>query len=130
MSVNVVGSPPFTFTDFAPFYTYIIRKKICTLNFKISFTVSDGAVIDLIRIPLPVGVVKDITDGESYSNYGSFFLTAPLATSDYGSGRVKSIGDGSEGQTFELRRSESGKDFTIDTSSVVTLEGFITFKVV
>jgi len=130
MTVDVVSSGPFAFTGFTSFYTYLIRKKICTLNFKISFTVSDGAVVDLIRIPLPTGVVKDITDGENYSNYGTFYLTAPLATTNYSTGRIKSIGDGTEGQTFELRRSEQGKDFTLETSSVVTLEGFITFKVV
>lgn len=130
MSVNVTGAGPFTFTAFAPFYSYVIKNKICTLNFNITFDVSDGADIDLIRIPLPTGVIKDITDGESYSNYGIFFFKALPSTSDYGSGIIQSIGDGSEGQTLELRRSESGNILSISTGASVSLKGTISFKVV
>lgn len=130
MSVNVTGAGPFTFTAFAPFYSYVIKNKICTLNFNITFDVFDGADIDLIRIPLPTGVIKDITDGESYSNYGIFFFKALPSTSDYGSGIIQSIGDGSEGQTLELRRSESGNILSISTGASVSLKGIISFKVV
>lgn len=130
MSVNVTGSAPFAFTSFVPYYSYIIKNKICVLNFNITFDVSDGADIDLIRIPLPLGVVKSTSDGENYSNYGVFFLKAIPSTSDYGSGIVQSIGDGSEGQTLELRRSESGNIFSISTGASVSLKGNISFKVV
>jgi hypothetical protein len=123
---NVSGTFGYTTDVYA--YSYYILHNICHLSFKITFTVSGaGATIDKLRIPLPTGISKATTGGETYSQRGTWAWKAPTGTTDYAMGLVYANDDGTEGQRLVLYRSEGGDDEI--TASVVATEvtGFISF---
>ncbi len=107
-------------------YSYYILHNICHLSFKITFIVSTGGVIDKIRIPLPLGLTKATTGGETYSQRGAFWWKAVGGTTDYTSGYINANDDGTEGQRLVCIRNDSTKDITASTVAT-ELRGFISF---
>jgi hypothetical protein len=107
-------------------YSYYILHNICHLSFKISFTVSTGGVIDKIRIPLPLGITKATTGGETYSQRGSWIWRAVGGTTNYTIGYINANDDGTEGQRLVCYRGDAGIDITASTVATVLI-GNISF---
>lgn len=129
ITVNVTSGGPFTYSTDTYSYTYHIANGICHLNFKISFTVTGGAVVDKIRIPLPTGVTKNTTLTEAQSYRGMASFSAAGGTTNYVYLQVNSNDDGTEGQRLVLTRYSDG-DTSITMSVVATtIRGSIEFPI-
>lgn len=126
ITVSTVSGGPWTYNTDVYRYTYYILHNILHLSFKITFTVTGGAVIDKIRIPLPLGITKTTARLEAYSMRGTFSFIAVGGTTDYAVGYINEIDDGTEGQRLVCIRNDGAKNIT--SSTVATeLRGQISF---
>lgn len=126
ITVSTVSGGPWTYNTDVYAYSYYILHNICHLSFKITFTVTGGAVIDKIRIPLPLGLTKATTGAETYSQRGAFWWKAVGGTTDYTSGYVNANDDGTEGQRLVCIRNDSAVNITSSTVATVLI-GHISF---
>lgn len=115
ITVNVVSGGPWTYNTDVYRYSYYILHNICHLSFKITFTVTSGAVIDKIRVPLPTGISKATTGGEPYSQRGIFAWKAAGGTTDYAMGYCNINDDGTEGNRIVCYRNDGSKNITSST---------------
>lgn len=127
IQVNIVSAGPFAYNNDLYFYSYYITNRICHLSFKVTFDITDGAVIDRVDIPLPLGIVKSTALGENYAMRGTCKFINPLATTSYFHGTVYSDFGGAEGQRISCFRDESTTDITWGTTTSVTMRGQISF---
>lgn len=127
IQVSIVGSGPFTYNNDIYKYSYYIDRGLCHLSFKIIFDITDGAVIDRIDVPLPVGIVKSTTATENFAFRGICKFQVPTATSNYGDGTVYSDFGGAEGQRVSIIRNMQTEDITWETGTTATLRGQICF---
>lgn len=133
LDVNITAGGPFAYSGLITNYSYRIIGKRCELDFNIVATITDGATVDQIKIPLPAGIVKNTTLNKKYSARGTCAYIAPSSTTDYVACYVNAIDDGTEGQRLVIRRAEgSAGAVTMDvsTSSTLTLKGHICFQIV
>lgn len=126
ITVSTVSGGPWAYNTDVYAYSYYILHNICHLSFKITFTVTTGAVIDKIRIPLPLGLSKATTGAETYSQRGAFWWKAVGGTTDYTSGFINANDDGTEGQRLVCIRNDSAVNITSSTVATV-LVGHISF---
>ena len=128
---TVTASSAITITGLTNYYSYYIDKNICHLDFDIEFTVTSGAVISYIRIPLPTGITKKITGTSArYTQKGHAIIIAPTGTTNYTNLYVNSCDDVTDGQYLQIKRSSEGDtDITLSTVST-TLRGHISFRIV
>jgi|ERR1700751_472701 len=133
LDVNITAGGPFAYTGLITNYSYRIIGNRCELDFNIVATITDGATVDQIKIPLPVGITKNTSLNKKYSARGTCAYIAPGSTTDYVSCYVNAIDDGTEGQRLVIRRAEGSAGavtMDISTSSVLTLSGHIDFQIV
>ncbi len=129
IDVNIVGSGPFATSSETYFYSLIRKNGFTEIHFKGVIVVSDGAIVDEIRFPLPNGVVKDTSITEDYALKGSCTFKAPGSTTNYLSLLTMSNGSGAEGQRIVIRRVQDGDtDIQWSTGVTTTIEGMITIK--
>lgn len=119
ITVNTVSGGPWTYNTDVYKYAYYILHNICYLSFKITLSVTAGAVVDKIRVPLPLGLSKATTGGEPFSQRGLFIWKAPTGTTDYAMGYCNINDDGTEGNRIVCYRNDGAKNIT---SSVVATE--------
>lgn len=115
ITVSTVSGGPWTYNTDVYKYSYYILHNICYLSFKITFTVTGGAVIDKIRVPLPTGISKATTGGEPYSQRGLFVWKAVGGTTDYAMGYCNINDDGTEGNRIVCYRNDGSKNITSST---------------
>lgn len=127
IQVDVSGSGPFAYNNDVYKYSYYIERGLCHLSFKIVFDITDGAVIERVDIPLPIGIVKSTTATEAFAMRGICKFEVPTATSNYGSMTAYSDFGGAEGQRISLLRNETTTSLTWETGKTVTLRGQISF---
>lgn len=110
------------------YYTWYRYKGLIFIHFKAVYTMTSGAIVTEIRIPLPQNIVKDTGITENFSFKGTASFKSPGGTSDYAMLQARSNGSGAEGQTIVIRRITEG-DTQLTWSAVnTTIEGEITIK--
>lgn len=129
LDVHITASGPFAYTNLVTNYSYRTIGKRCELDFNVTFDVTDGAVVDQIKIPLPAGIVKNTTLNTKYSARGTCAFIAPASTTSYAACYINSIDDGTEGQRLVIRALQAvSAEISISTSSSVVLQGHIDFQ--
>lgn len=129
ITVDIVASGPFAYDTDSYVYSWYIDKGICFLNFRAIFTVTDGAVVSKINLPLPTGVTKATVLTEAQAFRGTAFFSAPTSVSEYAMLQAKSNDTGSEGQRITLVRTDDIAELSLSTSAVVTISGSIQFPI-
>jgi len=128
IEVNIVSSGPFAYAADSYDYAWYIEKGICFLNFTVTFDVTDGAVVDKIHLPLPVGLTKSLTLTEPQAFRGIASYYAPTSSTDYMLMQVNSNDDGTEGQRITLKRYVNGSvDIGLSTGSTILIKGSVQF---
>lgn len=108
-------------------YNYYIKDGICHISFKAFITLSTGAVVAAINIPLPQNIIKQ-TLSEDYSFKGSASFMSPGGTTNYITLQAFSNGSNSEGQRIVLKRiAEGDTDITWSVQDT-TIQGEIQIK--
>ncbi len=127
--VAVTASSAISYTGLTTYFSYFIRNKVCHLDFDIHLTITSGATVDYIRIPLPENVVKTITGLDArYTTKGAAWFIAPTGTTDFVSCYINGSDDTLDGQYLQIKRASEGD--TITWSAVATiLKGHIEFQV-
>lgn len=127
IQADVSASGPFVAAITNSYFRYEIDKGICHLDFKFILTMTDGAIIERLDVPLPKGLVKATSFGENYAMRGHAMARNPTATSNYMGMTVFSDFGGAEGQRLSLFRNEGTTSITWETASVATITGRCSF---
>lgn len=126
IEVNIIASGPFAYASDNYVYSWYVEKGICFLNFNVSFDVTDGAVVDKIHLPLPVGLTKALTLTEEQAFRGTASYYAPTSSTDYMLMQVSSNDDATEGQRITLTRYVNGSvDIGLSTGSTILIKGSV-----